>query len=200
MDGSPSSRLEGLPERLIALDPKAFEEFAHDFGGVFRRYFLDSGLEPFEAEDQAVSLISDIVLKVLGGHYQRREDGSFRAWIFAVLRTAVKDSWRKRRRQLPSAFLREDTPQEEPNSSDPYLDLILAVREAIAALPEMTRRVIQLRDLEGERGYEDIASELGITPGAARVRHSRAMAQLAELLESDYRVKRILDRARQTSL
>jgi RNA polymerase sigma-70 factor (ECF subfamily) len=195
-DDSPSSRLEGLPERLIALDPKAFEEFARDFGGVFRHYFLDSGLQPFEAEDQAVSLISDITLKVVNGHYHQRDDGSFRAWVFAVLRTAVKDCWRKRGRQLPSALLREDTPQQAASRAEPDLDLILAVREAIAGLPESARQVVQLRDLEGERNYEEIAGELGITVGAARVRHSRAIAQLAESLTSDDRLKRVLDRAR----
>jgi RNA polymerase sigma factor (sigma-70 family) len=180
----------------LATDPTAFHDFARTFGAAFRRHFLNRGLSPFEAEDQAVCLATDIPLKVIAGHYREREDGGFRAWVFALMRNAASDWWRKRSRGLEVVPIWDDAADagEEPGGGGD-VDVVLAVQDAVAALPEQARRIVQLRDLGEERGYAEIAAQLGITEGTARVRHSRALAQLAGVLVHDPRLKRILERA-----
>ena len=189
------SRTEDFPKRFLELEPQAFQDFARAFSAAFRRHFLDRGLEPFEAEDQAVCLVTDIPLKVIAGHYQEREDGSFRAWVFALMRNAANNWWRKRTRRVDVVPLRDDAadPKEGLDEGED-IDVVLAVRDAVEALPEQARQIVQLRDLEEERGYAEIAAQLGITSGTARVRHSRALAQLAEVLVQDPRLRHILER------
>ena len=36
-------------------------------------------------------------------HYRPQDEGSFRAWLFVVVRNTVRDHWRRHRRELPHA-------------------------------------------------------------------------------------------------
>jgi RNA polymerase sigma-70 factor (ECF subfamily) len=58
------------------------------------------------------------------------------------------------------------------------------VRAALAALPERDREVLVLRYLEG-LSNADAAAVLGVTEGALRVRHVRAIERLRGLLGAD---------------
>jgi RNA polymerase sigma-70 factor (ECF subfamily) len=68
------------------------------------------------------------------------------------------------RASSPSAHLRRE-------------DLGRAVRQALARLPEQDREFLTLRHLE-QLSIREIASVLGITEGAAKVRHVRALERL----------------------
>ena len=56
-------------------------------------------------------------------------------------------------------------------------DLGRAVRQALARLPERDREFLTLRHLE-QLSVREIASVLGITEGAAKARHVRALERL----------------------
>jgi RNA polymerase sigma-70 factor (ECF subfamily) len=58
------------------------------------------------------------------------------------------------------------------------------VRAALLRLPERDREVLALRYLE-QLPVRDVAAVLGITEGAAKVRHLRALERLRRLLEGD---------------
>ena len=60
------------------------------------------------------------------------------------------------------------------------------VRAALAALPDRDREVLVLRHLEG-LSAQGAAEVLGLTAGAVRVRHLRALHRLRELLGPDVR-------------
>jgi RNA polymerase sigma-70 factor (ECF subfamily) len=60
------------------------------------------------------------------------------------------------------------------------------VRAALAQLPERDREVLVLRHLE-ELSVADTAAVLGINPGAAKVRHLRALQRLRALLDGAQR-------------
>lgn len=64
--------------------------------------------------------------------------------------------------------------------SDPWNAVDL--ERAIASLPETSRVAFVLRQIEGY-SHNEIASMLGISSGASRVRHLRALRQLRALLE-----------------
>ena len=56
------------------------------------------------------------------------------------------------------------------------------VQEAVRSLPEKLRVVILLRDFQG-LDHKQIAEILGLNHDAVRKRYSRALAELARLLE-----------------
>jgi RNA polymerase sigma-70 factor (ECF subfamily) len=60
------------------------------------------------------------------------------------------------------------------------------VLEGIAQLPEVSRNVLLLRDIQG-LDTEEAAEVLGITPGATKVRLHRARQALRELLDPHFR-------------
>ena len=59
------------------------------------------------------------------------------------------------------------------------------VRAALDRLPQNDREVLVLRYLEQMR-HHDIAAVLGITVGAVKVRHVRALERLRDLLHQDF--------------
>ena len=73
-----------------------------------------------------------------------------------------------------------------PDQSDPHSELAATeaeerIRQGLAGLPRLQREVFLLRTQEGS-GYEEIAMELGTTPGAARVHYHHAVKRLKELV------------------
>jgi RNA polymerase sigma-70 factor (ECF subfamily) len=57
-----------------------------------------------------------------------------------------------------------------------------ALRAAVASLPEHDREILVMRHLE-QLDNSEIAATLGVSEGAVRVRHVRALRRLHELLE-----------------
>lgn len=185
--------LEGLAERLMQLDPEAYHEFADLFGPQLLRLFRRRGLPQFEAEDLSATCITDIARKI--GKYRSTDQSGFANWVFKVAGNALADLWRERNpdRMVP---LQENILAAEPAGADPMPDMevVLAVQAALTVLPEVDRRILELRELGPQEKYNDIAQELGIEPTAARVRHMRILRRLERLLRRDPRIKARLDR------
>ena len=179
------SETEALAARMAATEQSAFKEFSDEFGPRLRAFFISKGLRAGEAEDLAVSSVSDISRKV--EKYERRENGSFEAWVFTIARRLLSD-WRKKHpeyRPLP-----EGAPSDEPvtEKSPRHQAALRAVNEAYEGLSETDQMILQLRHLEEERTFAEIGEVLGITDVAARVRHNRAIAHLKAKLTDDSRV------------
>lgn len=79
---------------LKTLDPEAYDEFADHFGPRFKGFFVQNGLSCGEAEDLAVSCITDIARVV--SRYQQLAKGGFQDWAFAIARKSLAD-WRRER-------------------------------------------------------------------------------------------------------
>ncbi len=58
------------------------------------------------------------------------------------------------------------------------------IRQGLLRLPDRDREILVLRHLE-QMTVKECAASLGITEGAAKVRHLRALERLRELLEAD---------------
>jgi RNA polymerase sigma-70 factor (ECF subfamily) len=67
----------------------------------------------------------------------------------------------------------------------------LAVKLALAALPELDRDVFLMRELAG-LGYEEIGRACGLTPDAVRSRIHRARLQLREQLAAPIATRRTI--------
>jgi RNA polymerase sigma factor (sigma-70 family) len=182
---------EQLPHRMASRDSDAYREFAAFFGPRLRGFFRSRGLGIVDAEDLAVSCVTDIALKV--ERYDPDRGGRFVAWVYTLASRSLIDWWR---RKPPTEPLPAQLPLLEVlNQNSSRLDeVVAAVREAMAKLSERDQDLLRLRELGGMGSYKEIAEQLRIRPSAARVRHHRALRRLRVLLEDDGRIKRILQK------
>jgi RNA polymerase sigma factor (sigma-70 family) len=190
--------IRDLPELLKSgEDADAFQAFADYFGPKFRAWFRTTRLGPSAAaEDLAADCVEDIALKI--HMYEPREGKTFESWVYAIAR-------RKLATRLAKTAADENLIEnlrhtlEQRDGSDPRPGLVEAVREAVAKLPDLSRQIVQLRDLE-KMSYQDIGLILGIKTGTARGRHKRALTQLRPILSDDPRVLPTIERCKDQSL
>lgn len=187
-----NSNLELLAQRMAATEETAFQEFGEFFGPRFRALFRRKGLSAADADDLAVSCVTDIALKV--ERYDCARGGRFAAWVFTLADRALTDWWRHHRafEPLPAEVAFVESTEKEGNGD--IAGAVEALREAIARLPPGEQELVKARDFGGGDSYARIAADLGIEPSAARVRHHRALRRLRTLLEPDPRIQRLLRR------
>src|SRR5436309_5189539 len=125
--------LEMLSQRMAAMEEDALREFGDRFGPRFRSFFLSHGLPVADAEDLAVSCVTDIALKI--GRYDPERGGRFEAWVFTLARRGLVDWWRRYR---PAETLPEHltAPGPEAAESDNLPAVVGAVREAVVRLSQ----------------------------------------------------------------
>ena len=75
-------------------------------------------------------------------------------------------------------------PGSSPSGRQRHADLRQRLRDALDRLAERDREVIVLRHLE-QLSVRDIAAVLGISEGAVKVRHMRALQRLRQLVSDD---------------
>jgi RNA polymerase sigma factor (sigma-70 family) len=185
---------ENLAQRMVALEEEAFQEFSDVFASRFRAFFLHKGLQTADAEDLAVSCVSDIAMKV--DKYKPIPSAKFEHWVFALARHALVDWWRAQGKRKDTVPLVEEVSIETTTSSvEGDIEVILAVREALAQLSESDQAIINMRGAGAEA--PEIGEQLGMRPNTVRVRYSRAKRELESLLKSDPRLSKILQRVEQ---
>ena len=124
--------------------------------------------------DTAHDLTQEVFLRVSRARVPETDDAGQRAWIFRIARNLALNHVRDgRRRPEPAALVDRGTAATQ--------ELRVAVREALAALPEVDRDVFLLRESVG-LSYEEIADACDLTPGAVRSRLHRARIAMREAL------------------
>lgn len=136
---------------------------------------------PADAED----LVQETLLRAYRGisSFDGRHP---RAWLLTILRNAQLNRFRRRRPELlrnPHAALGADVPDQAPGPEaiaiDASFDATLA--QAVQALPEKMRRVVQLVDVDGLT-YQEAAATLGIPIGTVMSRLHRARSRIRQQL------------------
>jgi RNA polymerase sigma factor (sigma-70 family) len=107
-------------------------------------------------------------------HYEER--GHLLAWL---RRLTVRVALTRLRRGARAREVRLDA--QRVIARDEPIDDRIALETAVHALPDSLRVVFVLKVIEGH-SHAEIASMLGITPGASEVRLVRAVKQLRALL------------------
>lgn len=102
-------------------------------------------------------------------------------WLYGVARKTVSNHHRSRTRQR-ALHLKVVSVKDTPTNS---LDDVLAVRRELEKLKDDDREILMLAAWE-ELTPSEIATALGITPEASRVRLHRARQRLAERLGTDF--------------
>lgn len=165
-------------------DGAAFRRLFELMAPRIRAFFLRSFADAAVADD----LTQATFLKLHTARVSYRADRPLKPWVFTIAAGVRCDELRRRYR-LPrhvgeadlgyaEATLLEEAQSEEQTGDSSRAE---AVRAAIKRLPESQRVVVHLHRYE-ELTFEQIAEVLGTTPGAVRVRASRAYERLREEL------------------
>lgn len=172
-----------LIEQSLTGDAAAFGRlYALRAAGV-KAYFLRVGFGEAESDD----LLQGVFVRVhrsLGTFDAGR--GAFGAWLGAIARNVARRAWQKR--PEPEHFdpeLAEETlaAEDDPASEPAAREEALAVRRAVAELPEALAAVVRLRYIEG-RTTRGIAAATGIPESTVRLRLEEARERLGEMLRA----------------
>ena len=185
-----------LLARLRHGDESAFETLVRDNGcrmlAVARRLVRDDA----EAQDA----VQDAFTSAFAGLARFQGGARLSTWLHRITVNCALMRLRTRRRR-PELLLEDlmpswqadghpvelPAPWREPGESDPEReDTRRIVREAIARLPETSRTVLLLRDIE-EFDTATTAELLGVTENAVKIRLHRARQALRGLLDPSLR-------------
>lgn len=173
-----------------------FKDGTMPFRDVFERYL--AGIRRFLTrilgEDEAEDAAQEVFLRVAGNLDRFRGDSSIQSWIYRIARNVAVDRIRHRPtrcegvRKYPGHAPEEDLTDamsllaDEQTSIEKYLinkEMNVCIRKRVDSLPESYRRVLVLSDIEGMTSAE-IASVVGASEGAVKIRLHRARARLRE--------------------
>jgi RNA polymerase sigma-70 factor (ECF subfamily) len=184
--------------RYAAGDDVAFERLFALLAPRIRVFFMRSFSDSAVAED----LTQTTFLRVHRGRATYRSDLPVKPWVFTIAAAVRRDELRRRYRLPPHIGIGDGEaeleraeqralpapPPTDAAQGDGDSDRADAVRLALGHLPESQRVVIHLHCYE-ELTFEQIAAVLGTSPGAVRVRASRAYERLRGELRAFLRPK-----------
>jgi RNA polymerase sigma-70 factor (ECF subfamily) len=167
-----SKSLDDNPESDGELVARTRAGDADAFARLYRRHLpriYDFVFRRVESREMAQDLTQSIFLRALDSLDSCRDDDRFRAWLFAIARNTVYDTWRSRRRRTVSIDLAAEIadPADSPETHAIRADERRYLRHATAScLTAMEQDILDLR-LQGLNDRE-ISAALGRTHGAIR--------------------------------
>lgn len=176
MTGEP--RDEQLFARVQAGDASAL-------GVLFDRHYDDAlhlSFRLLRDPDAAADAVQEAFLRILRYRRTWRGRGSWRAWLYTVVRNACIDRLSARRREEEVLMrLPEEPARDRSNPAAGPEERVERLEAAIAGLPRSRREPLILKSIHGF-SYREIAMICDISEGAARVRVHRALRDLRRLL------------------
>lgn len=165
-------------------DRAAFKRLFAVLAPKIRAFFVRSFSDTALVDD----LTQATFLKLHRARASYRVDLPLKPWVFTIAAGVRRDELRRRYR-LPRHVDESELEQAEARfaaealgaAASPVSDDLDLVRAAVARLPESQRVVVHLHRYE-DLTFEQIAEVLATTPGAVRVRASRAYERLREEL------------------
>ncbi|MBO9532115.1 MAG: sigma-70 family RNA polymerase sigma factor [Solirubrobacteraceae bacterium] len=168
----------------IGHDPEAFDAFYREHVELIQRFVARRVNDPHRAAD----LTAEIFLAAIeSANAFDPARGNPTAWLYGIARVVVSGDYRRaaREERANARFAgRELLDDDDLARSRDRLDAAAqqrALHEAMAALPEGERAVLELVALD-DLSLADAADVLGIRPVTARVRLHRARRRLREVL------------------
>jgi RNA polymerase sigma-70 factor (ECF subfamily) len=150
---------------------------------AFRRYYDD--LFRFvrrrsRSTDDAEEITQAVFVQAAEQLAVRPAPGSLSAWLYTVARNRLIDEARRRSRRGELAVFVEATVAARPSRYGG--EVAVALREALAGLPESQRQVVVLRLLEG-RSFAEIAVAVSANEAACKMRFVRGLAEVRDVFE-----------------
>ena len=137
-------------------------------------------------EDDARDVAQEAFFRAFKSLKRFRGDSRFSTWMYRITANCASTHLTKRTKGRHDELSDDDTVLDERPESDPESmaeagALRDKVTSALADLPPILRAVVVLRDVY-DLPHDAIATELGITESAAKVRLHRARRKLRERL------------------
>ena len=177
-DVAPDDQLRSLMVRYQAGEADAFEQLYVALAPLLRRYLLALARDAQRADD----LLQDTFLQLHRSRRTYNPSRPVRPWAFAVARHMWLMDQRTRRRKSPPQVDLDNAPDLPVPPEAEGLARDEELRRVLARLPADRTEALLLHHVWGFT-FEEIGKMLGIRPGAARVRASRAMSALRGLLK-----------------
>jgi len=174
---------EELMEAYVDGDQAAFRSLFERYAPILlrltRRHLRD--------EELAGEIVQQTFFRLHGARNDFRAGSKLRPWIMTIAMNLVREHWRRTKRRKMTS-LEVDT-QAAPQAD--FMPMELRQRSellhmALEKLPTSQREVVELHWFQ-ERPYAEVASIVGTSEGAVRVRAHRAYATLKQLLVSELR-------------
>lgn len=130
--------------------------------------------------DLAADIAQEVWIQIFRALPSYRGDSQFSTWAHRIAVNRTLNALRKTRRLANlETEVQEDSASVEPDHERTFL--VQSIEAAAAKLSPGARTVFMLHDVEGYT-HEEIAEELGITPGGSKSQLFKARAKLRTLL------------------
>ena len=162
-------------------DARAAPELVRRHAAPLARFLSAAGAG---AGEDVEDLVQETFLRAFRRIGTFKGVSSFRTWLMTIGSNLLKDSWRRRSRRPEVSLEERDIVDEAGDPQDKVVagDIAARIGAFVQTLPRMQRDVFLLRAQQGVE-YEEIASALGTTAGAARVHYHHAIKRLKALLD-----------------
>lgn len=180
---------------LIRSDAELISQARNDpdaFGELYRRHahavhsWFRARTDSASAGELTAETFAQAVLSL--GRFRDEAGGSAAPWLFGIARNLLRRFYerecveRRARTKLGMPICSYELDLDEIVSSADAERAASAVSSAIDELPETQREALELRVVQ-ELPYQAVASRLGCTEVAARIRVTRALGALSRLLK-----------------
>jgi RNA polymerase sigma-70 factor (ECF subfamily) len=130
--------------------------------------------------DLAADIAQEVWIQIFRALPSYRGDSQFSTWAHRIAVNRTLNALRKTRRLANlETEVKEDSAAIEPDHERTFI--AQSIEDAAAKLSPGARTVFMLHDVEGYT-HEEIAEELGITPGGSKSQLFKARAKLRTLL------------------
>jgi RNA polymerase sigma factor (sigma-70 family) len=165
-----------LVARCRGGDHEAWRELVERYSRYVYAITQAFRLSPHDAED----VFQDTFARAYERLHTLRDDDAFRPWLASMTRRLCIDELRAGGREQPV----EDPEAEAVDDTIEELTEALAVREALAELPERCSDILD-RFFARDESYRTIAEALDLPAGTIASRISRCLARLKDRLREE---------------
>ena len=194
-DGEPqasSATSRSLLARVQADEAQAWERLVNLYAPLVFHWCRSRGLQDQDVADVVQEVFRAVVAHV-GAFRKERAADTFRGWLRRITQNKLRDHFRRRSReatgaggssaqqrlaQLPEREPADDLAPDDEGERILFGRALDLIREEFA---EQTWAAFWRTAVEG-RSARDVASDLGMTPGAVRVAKCRVLHRLREEL------------------
>src|SRR5262245_52147907 len=192
MPEAPPTRLSLLIRLRDLQDRDAWAQFVEVYAPLIYGYLRKRGLQDADAGDLTQACLRQVAARVGSFEYDPRR-GSFRGWLFTVVRNKLRDFLARAGRpdqgsgDSGTQRLLEAQPAPEPAEADEWEReyrrglLAWAAEQVRPPVQEATWQAFWQTAVEGRAGKE-VARRLGLTAAAVYLARGRVMARLRALI------------------
>ncbi|HLJ92651.1 MAG TPA: sigma-70 family RNA polymerase sigma factor [Gemmataceae bacterium] len=193
MDESPLTRPSLLVRLRDARDERAWSQFVEIYAPLVYGFARKHGLQDADAADMTQDVLRSVATAAKKLEYDPQR-GSFRGWLFTVVRNRLRDFWASQTRQCQASGdpglnrqLHELPAREEDQEAiweHEYEQQLFhwAAAQVRPAFQESTWQAFWQTAVEGKSGKE-VAKGLGMTVAAVYLAKARVITRLKEQLQ-----------------